>query len=445
MNKTIHEKRGSVAKQPNIQNKQANNQKEYKLPKTLLNKVDLELRDFDQKMKEGLLSCAVNIGLEVMNSFIEAEVTEIAGPKGHHDEDRKAYRHGVEDSKVPLGGRMIDFKKPRVRKVDKSSEVTLSTWQMLATEEVLDAHTLISMLAGVSSRNYRTLLEPMGQEIANQASSISKSAVSRRFVAATKDRLEKFRSRSLADNKWVVIYIDGFGFKDETLVGALGIDSTGNKMPLSVIHGTTENKTICKTLLDDLESRGLDASDGILFVIDGSKAIYYAIKDKWGDHALIQRCRAHKKRNILDLIPQSDHHWVKRELNAAWNKEDVKEAEKALLNLVKKIGQTHPDAASSLKEGIKDTITVNALGVKGPLLATVSTTNPIESMINIIKTHSRNVKRWQAGDMQLRWAAAGMIEAEKQFIRVKGYRDIHQLQQAIKSMVNEKQNIKKAS
>ena len=202
-------------------------------------------------------------------------------------------RHGGEMSKVQLGGRMVNVLKPRVRAVDGSGEITLDTWEALSSSELLDHHTLISLLAGVSSRNYSVLLEPVGKETDAKSSSTSHSAVSRRFIQATRDRLADFRSRPLDDRRFVVVYIEGFSFADETLVGALGVDENGVKVPLSVIHGTTENKAVCMKLLNNLEDMGFDPNDGVLFVIDGGKAIYYAIKDKWGDVALIQRCRVH--------------------------------------------------------------------------------------------------------------------------------------------------------
>ena len=202
-------------------------------------------------------------------------------------------------------------------------------------------------------------------------------------------------------------------------------------MPLSVVHGTTENKAACKRLLDGLEERGFDPSHGVLFVIDGGKAIYHAIADKWSDVALIQRCRAHKTRNLTDLLPESHHAWVRAELNRAWAMADAGEAERALHNLASKIERTHPDAAASLREGLTDTITINRLGVTGMLAKTLGTTNPMESTIDIVKAHARNVKRWRAGDMRLRWAAAGMLAAEGQYRRIKGYRQLDRLAVAI--------------
>jgi transposase-like protein len=406
------------------------------LPTALAEKVEGELEVFAAHMRHGLLSAAINVGLDVFGQLLQSEVSEVAGPKGKHDPNRRAVRHGSDPSKLPLGGRMIEVDKPRVRASDGSREIPLETWAAVASRELLDRHTLISMLTGVSTRTYSAVLEPAGPKVDQVSSATSKSAVSRRFVETTKARLEEFRSRPLGDRRWLVVYIDGFHLADEAMVGALGIDEEGNKMPLSVAHGTTENKAVCRRLLNDLEERGFDPSEGVLFVIDGGKAIYHAIADKWSDVALIQRCRKHKAQNVLDLLPASHHSWVRAELNRAWNMADPADAERALRNLAAKIERTHPDAAASLREGLTDTITINRLGMTTGFLArTLATTNPMESTIDIVKVHARNVKRWQPGDMRLRWAAAGMLAAQAQYRKVQGYRQLPRVAKAISAEI----------
>lgn len=390
------------------------------LPERLAGKVEGELELFADRMRHGLLAAAVAVGLQVFEELLQTEVTEIAGAKGRHNLERTAVRHGSEPAKVPMGGRLIDVAKPRVRAVGGSGEIGLETWAALADRDLLAEHTLVSMLAGVSTRNYATVLEPAGPDIADASSSTSKSAVSRRFIKATAARLVEFRSRPLDDRRWAVVYIDGFGFGDQTMVGALGVDETGNKVPLTVMQGTTENKTVVTRLLNNLEERGLTADDGLLFVIDGGLALFHAIRGKYGEQALIQRCRVHKLKNILDLLPGEHHAWVRRDLNRAWNTPDADTAERALRALAAKIRRTHPDAAASLEEGLAETVTINRLGIDGRLARTLATTNPMESTVDIIRTHARNVKRWMDGDMRLRWAAAGMLAAEAQYRRIKG-------------------------
>lgn len=197
------------------------------------------------------------------------------------------------------------------------------------------------------------------------------------------------------------------------------------------MEGSTENASVVRGLISGLRDRGLDASKGILFVLDGGKALSRAVHDVFGDHAVIARCRVHKERNILDHLPETERPWVRRKLRAVWANPNAGEAEAALKALAGQLERVNPDAAASLREGLADTLTVTRLAVTGTLLRTVMSTNPVESMIGIVREHARNVKRWQDGDMRLRWAAAGMLAAASQFRRVKAYRQFPKLATAL--------------
>ena len=403
------------------------------LAERLAGKVGEELLLFATRMREGLLAASVAIGLEVMGELMQAEVTEVAGPKGKHDTaDRSAYRHGGEDGSVVLGGRKLPVRRPRVRSV-ADTEVHLESYDTFAAVDLLTEHTLAAMLAGVSTRRYPAALEPVGAEVTAQARSTSRSSVSRRFVAATAARLTEFRSRDLSDRRWLVVFVDGFDFAGHTMVGALGVTADGTKVPLGVVEGSTENATVCTGLISGLQDRGLDAADGLLFVIDGGKAIHKAVRDVFGANALIQRCRLHKERRLLDYLPEGERAWVARKLRAAWNNPDAKEAVTDLKALATRLEKINPDAAGSLREGLEEMFTVTRLGVTGTLLRTLMSTNPVESMIEIVRNRCRNVKRWRDGDMRLRWAAAGMDAAAGQFRRVKGYRQLPQLAAALRA------------
>jgi putative transposase len=208
------------------------------------------------------------------------------------------------------------------------------------------------------------------------------------------------------------------------MVGALGVTADGTKVPLGVVEGSTENATVVRGLITNLRDRGLDAPEGVLFVIDGGEALANAVREVFGEQAVIARCRVHKERNDFDHLPETERLWVRRKLRAAWANPDVAEAEAALAALARQLEKINPDAAGSLREGLADTLTVTRLGITGSLLKTVMSTNPMESMIEIVRDHARNVKHWQNGDMRLRWAAAGMLAASTQFRRVKGYRQL---------------------
>jgi transposase-like protein len=386
-------------------------------------------------MRQGLLAASVAIGLDVMSELIDAEVTEVAGPKGRHDLARAAYRHGSEDGKVTLGGRRIPVRRPRVRTVAGDDgverEVHLECYDTFASVDLLADHMVASMLAGLSGRRYRRALEPVGERVEQVASGTSQSSVSRRFITATAERLAEFRSRPLDDRRWLIVFVDGFDFAGHTMVGALGVTADGTKVPLGVVEGSTENASVVRGLIASLRDRGLDASEGILFVLDGGKALAKAVRDVFGDHAVIARCRAHKERNVMDHLPEAERPWVRRNLRAAWANPNTDEGEAALKALAAQLDKVNPDAAASLREGLTETLTVTRLGVTGTLLKTVTSTNPVESMIEIVRAHAHNVKRWQPGDMRLRWAAAGMLAAATQFRRVKGYRQLPKLAAAL--------------
>jgi len=409
------------------------------LSERLAGKVSDQLEAFAAQMREGLLAASVAIGLGVMGELIDAEVTEVAGPRGRHEADRAAYRHGTEDGKVTLGGRRIPVRRPRVRTVADEAgverEVHLESYDTFASVDLLADHMVASMLAGLSGRRYERALEPVGETIEATSSGTSQSSVSRRFTTATAERLAEFRSRPLDDQRWLIVFIDGFDFAGHTMIGALGVTADGTKVPLGVVEGSTENASVVRHLITGLRDRGLDASEGILFVLDGGKALKTAVTNVFGDHAVIARCRVHKERNVMDHLPEAERPWVRRKLRAAWANPNADEAEAALRALASQLEKVNPDAAASLREGLAETVTVTRLGVTGALLKTVMSTNPVESMIEIVRAHARNVKRWQDGDMRLRWAAAGMVAASTQFRRVKGYRQLPNLAAALRHVV----------
>ena len=266
------------------------------LPERLAERVDGHLEAFAAHMREGLLAASTAIGLEVMGELMEAEVTEIAGPKGQHDRDgRRAYRHGTEHGSVALGGRRVPVRRPRVRSTDaEQGETELASYRTFADTDLLAEHMVASMLAGLSTRKYPAALEPVGEQTEQQASSTSKSAVSRQFVTATSERLAELHQRRLNGQRWPILFVDGFTFGEHQLVGALGVTAEGGKVPLGVVEGTTENGVVATRLLADLVDRGLDATHGILLVVDGSKALDKAIRSVFGEAAVVQRCRRHK-------------------------------------------------------------------------------------------------------------------------------------------------------
>jgi putative transposase len=383
-------------------------------------RVSVAMAEIAGNMQEGLLALAVGAGLQVMEALMEADVTALAGPKGKHDATRTAVRHGRERGSVTLGGRRVPVTRPRVRAADGAGELPVASYELFSSTEILGRLAMEKMLAGLSTRRYPVGLEPVGERIDETASATSKSAVSRKFVAMTETALAELLSRDLSGLDLVALMIDGVHFAESCCVVALGIGIDGVKHPLALVEGSTENATLVTELLIGLRERGLDVTRPMLVGLDGSKALRKAVVDVL-DRPVIQRCQLHKIRNVKDHLPQRLRSGVGRKMTDAYHAGSALEAEAALLSLAKELDRTHPGAAASLREGLAETLTVLRLGVPPTLARTLRSTNCIESMISVCREHAANVKRWRDGQMALRWCAAGMVEAGKQFRRVNGH------------------------
>jgi putative transposase len=399
-------------------------------------RVSVAMSEIAENMQEGLLALAVGAGLQVMQALMEADVTELAGPKGKHDEARTAVRHGRERGSVTLGGRRVPVTRPRVRAADGSRELSIAAYELFTSTEILGKMAMEQMLAGLSTRRYPVGLEPVGERVAEKSSATSKSAVSRRFVAMTETALAELLAADLSGLDLVALMIDGVHFAESCCVVALGIGIDGVKHPLALVEGSTENATLVTGLLVDLRGRGLDVTRPMLVGLDGSTALRRAVLDVF-DHPVIQRCQLHKIRNVKDHLPQRLRSSVGRRMTDAYHADSALEAEAALLALAKELDRTHPGAAASLREGLDETLTVLRLGVPPTLARTLRSTNCIESMISVCREHAGNVKRWRDGQMALRWCAAGMIEAGKQFRRVNGHLHLPTLRAALEREVAE--------
>jgi putative transposase len=394
--------------------------------------VIVSMAEIAESAKEGLLALAVSTGLQVMTAMFEEDVTVLCGPESKHNGDRAGYRHGSEAGSVTLGGRRIPVTRPRVRAADGSAELHLPSYDLFSSTEVLGRLAMEKMLAGLSSRRYGRGLEPAGQQVEQAASATSKPAVSRRFVAATETALAELMTRRLDGLDLVAFMVDGVHYGEHTCVVALGIDIDGVKHPLAVEEGSTENATVVTDLITGLRDRGLDVTKPVLAVLDGAKALASAVKAVF-DKPLIQRCQQHKIRNVIDKLPDRLKQVTERRMRQAYHAESALKAEGELEQLARELAKTHPGAAASLREGMAETLTILRLEVPPTLARTLHSTNPVESMIEICREHSKNVKRWRGGTMALRWCAAGMLEAGHQFRRVNGHMHLPKLRAALNS------------
>jgi len=387
-----------------------------------------------EELREGLLALAVGTGLQVMDAILEESVTALCGPKGRHDPERTATRHGHEDGSVALGGRKVPVRRPRVRAIDGSGEVAIAAYEHFSSTEVLGRMAMEKMLAKLSTRRYQLGLEPVGTAVEQASSGKSRSAVSRRFVERTEHALAELLAGPLSELDLVALMVDGVHFADHLCVVAMGIDITGAKHPLAVAEGDTENATVVKDLLVGLRDRGLDMTRPILVVIDGAKALHSAVSAVF-DHPVIARCQLHKIRNVESKLPKALAATVAKKMRAIYHYDDALRAEAELSELARQLQKNHPGAAGSLREGLAETLTVMRLKIPPTLARTLRSTNAIESMIEIARDHSSNVKRWRDGEMALRWCAAGMGEARKQFRRVNGFMHLPALRKTLDAYV----------
>lgn len=384
-------------------------------------------------VRHGLREMIFAEGMRAVMEMLEAERTAICGPRYAQGDERRARRAGHAPGELVLGGRLASVRRPRVR--DAEGEVTLPSWSAFRERDPLDERAVEQMLVGVSTRKYERSLEPVDPSLKTRGT--SKSAVSRRFVAKTAARVKAWLERDLSAIDLVVLMIDGLHVDEHVLLVALGIDADGNKHVLGLREGATENATACTALLADMQARGLRTDRAILAVLDGSKALAKAVRTVFGSRVRIQRCQAHKARNVVDQLPDSMRTSVRQALRQAYRSKNPTRAKKQLENLARRLRDEHPGAAASLEEGLDETLTVMAFGLPEWLERTLSTTNAIENLIGSGRELSRRVKRWKDGKMIVRWYATACIDAERRFHRVRDHKGIAKLVVALRGDAHE--------
>jgi len=371
-------------------------------------------------------------GLAIAAALFREELERVRGPPHSRKGEGFATRWGQQRGEVVLGGRKVKLPRPRARLGGK--EVILPAYAELQREDPLNDRTIEQMLIGVSTRKYHRSLERVIPDLAEFG--VSKSAVSRRFVAMTSAQLESAMSRPLGSEQWAALLVDGIQFFEQVIVIVLGIDVSGRKHVLAFREGSTENATLCRELLSGVVVRGVPADQSILLVIDGGKGLRRAVTEVFGEYAVVQRCQVHKKRNVLDHLPEELRAQLRGALNQAYAAETYEVALRQLENLARMLTQAHPSAAESLREGMKETLCVKRLGVTGVLAKTLETTNPIENLNGGIRRITGRVKRCRGGLMALRWVATGALEVSRGFRRLKGYREMPKLIAALRMLDN---------
>jgi putative transposase len=395
---------------------------------------DLPMLEMILQTKAEIEALSAQAGLKIIHHFLEEEIQQRCGPHGQ----QVAYRHGQQPGYVVYAGRKVSIPKPRVR-AKGGREVVLKSYQAFQQDGRMQRAVARKLTHQVSTRNYAAAIDDC-----LEGYGIDKSSVSRQWKAATAAELQKLIQRPVPADL-VALLIDGQYFRKECLVVALGVDQEGHKHVLGLWHGATENSTLVRELLADLRERGLNTEAAILVVLDGAKALTKGVREIFGERALIQRCRVHKLRNVLEHLPLEKRQQATWRLRGAWAKTTEQEALKELRACVKWLETISPTAARSLEEGLDETLTITRLGLHESLVKTFSSTNLIESCFARTESWTARVKRWRGAKMVMRWGAAALLFAEKGFRRVRGYARLHQLLEALRSHHSELALTKKAA
>jgi putative transposase len=385
----------------------------------LATRTQLEL-ELESLVRRDLREFVISAGISALTAVLEEERTQAVGPRYAHLPTRRARRAGTAPGELVMGGRRVQVRRPRARTL-AGKEIQLPSWTTFGAEDPLEQRAVEQMLVGVSTRRYARSLEPLPEKLPTRGT--SRSAVSRRFVAATERQMAEWLGRDVSELDLGVLMIDGVTIDNHVLLVALGIDADGKKHVLGVREGATENAAACTALLADLRERGLRTDRTTLVVIDGSKALAKAVRHVFGDRAIVQRCQAHKSRNVLDQLPDEMKPSIRQAMRDAYAAADADRARTMLTNLVRRLRNDHPGAASSLEEGLDETLAVKRLRLPKRLERQLSTTNAIENLMGSVRRLSRRVKRWRGGKMILRWTVTAVADAATRFRRIMGARE----------------------
>ncbi len=399
----------------------------------------LPLADIVGLLQQGVGHLLRQAGLELMSLVMDEEVRHLAGERHQQHEGRRAHRWGKEDGYCVVDGQKVPIRKTRLRTPDKR-EQRLGSYELFQRSGPMQAGVWDKMMRGLSTRNYGAVVKDF-----QDAYGIEKSAVSENFIEASREKVKQLMERPLGELRLCAVLIDGTPFKDRQMIAALGIGCDGTKTVLGIREGATENTAVVGSLLSELVERGLDFGTPRLYILDGGKALHAAVRHHAGEAGLIQRCQVHKKRNVVDHLPDEYKAEVRKKMQNAYAMADYADAKRALDQLHRELMDLNPSAARSLEEGMEETLTVHKLGVPDQLRRTLASTNVIESAFSIVETVCRNVKRWRAGDQIERWVGSGLLVAERQFRKVIGFRQIPLLLSSMANAVSKKPIAKAAA
>ena len=388
---------------------------------------DYEKMEVDAKAET--IKALIPLGLMCVSEMLEAEIDDLVGTRYSRGEGASnLVRYGKNNSSVKLGGQRHPVHVPRVRNQALKEEVPLQGWKELKKTGTGEINEILlnRVLHGISCRNYQKAAEDVPGAIG-----LSSSTVSRKFVEASAEKLKELNERDLSEHDIVVIFLDGKTFADDTMIVALGVPLTGEKVLLGFVQAGTENGKVITEFLEELRDRGLRIEDGILVVIDGSKGLIAGVKKAFKDRVLIQRCQWHKRENVVSYLPKSEQKKMRNQLILAHQKPTYAEANNALMKIQRKLEDTNLSAARSLEEGLEETLTLHRLGIYELLGKSLKTTNCLESINSRIEACCRKVTYWKNSSQKQRWLATALLDIEPRLNRISGYKHLSILRERI--------------
>lgn len=396
--------------------------------KVLSREKQLRREEFESMELDGrvqTIRSLVAIGLMHVHEELDREVVDLAGERyARKSGDVQYRRHGSNPGSVKLAGQRHGLAVPRVR--GPQGEVRLSSYDLLRQDGEFDEGMFRRVLYGISCRDYETASEAVPGAIG-----LSSSTVSRRFQQASRKRLQALMERDLNDLDLVALFVDGKSFADEEMVLAVGVTIDGQKVVLGFCQTATENARAVGQFFGELKDRGLSVAAGVLVVIDGSKGLRRAVKDAFGTHALVQRCQWHKRENVVSYLPKKEQAVWRRRLQRAYQRPTYEEAKRELLKLLAELDGVNQSAAASLREGLEETLTLHRLGLFASLGLSLKTTNCIESINSMAEWRCRKVSSWKTSNQKQRWFASALLDIEPRLRRVRGYRELPRLRNAL--------------
>jgi len=380
--------------------------------------IALPLPEVMALISQGLMHLALFAFTKLAEGMMGWEVAERVGQKNQAQPERAYLRWGKQPGYCVVSGQKVPLQRPRVRDT-RQREVPLGSYETLQRASLMEEAVWNKIMHGLTMRGYGEVVREL-----EEAYGIEKSTVSEHFREGSRQRLQKLETRPLREHTFCALFLDGTYFQTQELIVALGLNLQGKKMVLGLRQGATENATVVRQLLEDLQERGLDFSVPRLYVLDGGKALAAALRKLAGPCAQIQRCQVHKIRNVVDHLSEDHQSAVRAKLCQAYRMREYVDAKRALDSLLHQLMHLNPSAAHSLEEGMEETLTVHRLRVPHKLREKLASTNIIESAFSIVETVCRHVKRWHDGDQRLRWVASGLLWAESRWNRIHNFSEL---------------------